>query len=79
MSVNHDFIHKLDDSVHLLLEKIRVSKHANGGGPVTWEDVVAICRDSLAGVSLATANVAPTAAQGQPAAVSVPIVSAGSV
>ena len=29
-----------------------VNKKANGGRPVTWEDVVAICRDSLAGVSI---------------------------
>ena len=63
-SVYHAFVHKLDDSVRLLLDNIRVNKRANGGGPVTWEDVVAICRDSLAGVSLATTNAALMAAQG---------------
>ena len=30
-----------------------VNKRANRGGPVTREDVVAICRDTLAGVSIA--------------------------
>ena len=35
------------------MDNTRVKKRANGGGPVTWEDVVAICRDSLAGVSIA--------------------------
>ena len=35
------------------MDNVRVNKRANGGGPVTWEDVVAICRDSLAGVSIA--------------------------
>ena len=44
-SVYHAFVHKLDDSVCLLLHKIRVNKRANEGGPVSWEDMVAICRD----------------------------------
>ena len=35
------------------MDNIRVNKKANWGRPVTWEDVVAICRDSLAGVSIA--------------------------
>ena len=35
------------------MDNVCVSKRANGGGPVTWEDVVAICRDSLAGVLIA--------------------------
>ena len=35
------------------MDNVRVNKRANGGGPVTWEDVVAIHRDSLAGVSIA--------------------------
>ena len=34
------------------MDNVRINKRANGGGPVTWEDVVAICRDSLAGVSI---------------------------
>ena len=71
-SVYHTFVHKLDESVQLLLDNLRVNKRANGGGAVTWEDVVAICRDSLAGVSLAVANAAPTAAPGKPASVPVP-------
>ena len=39
--------------MRLLLDNVQVNKRANGGGPVTWEDVVAICRDSLVGVSIA--------------------------
>ena len=35
------------------MDKVRINKRANGVGPVTWEDVVAICRDSLVGVSIA--------------------------
>ena len=41
----------------MLLDNGRVNKRANGGGMVSWEDVVAICRDTLAGVSLADSNV----------------------
>ena len=35
------------------MDNVHVNKRANGGGPVTWEHVVAICRDSLVGVSIA--------------------------
>ena len=51
--VYHAFVHKLDPQVRLLLNNVCVNKRANGDGPVTWEDVVAICRDSLAGLSIA--------------------------
>ena len=34
------------------MDKVRINKRANGVGPVTWEDVVAICSDSLAGASI---------------------------
>ena len=33
---------------------MRMNKCAGGLGSVGWEDVVAICRDVLAGVSVAT-------------------------
>ena len=35
------------------MDNVHINKRANGGGPVTWEDVVANCRESLAGVSIA--------------------------
>ena len=35
------------------MDNVHVDKRANGGGPVTWEDVVAICQGSLVGVSIA--------------------------
>ena len=35
------------------MDNVHINKRANGVGPVTWEDVVAICRDSLVGVSIA--------------------------
>lgn len=58
----HAFMHRLDASVRMLLDNVRVNKRASGRGPVTWEDVVAICRDSLAGVSIANVpSTMPTA------------------
>ena len=51
----HAFIHKLDDQVRALVENVRMNKRASGGN-VYWGDVVALCRDALAGVSAATAN-----------------------
>ena len=51
-STFHAFVHKLDASVWLLLYNARVNKHANGGGLVTWDDIVSIPRDSLVGVSI---------------------------
>ena len=77
--VYHVFVHKMDDSVRLLLDNVRVNKCASGGDSVTWEDMVAICRDLLAGVSLTVANAVPIVAQGQPAIALIPTVSVGSV
>ena len=51
----HAFIHKLDDQVRALVENVRMNKRASGGN-VDWGDVVALCRDALAGVSAATTN-----------------------
>ena len=45
VGVYHAFVYKLDESVQLLLDNLHVNKRASGGGPVTWEDVVAICRE----------------------------------
>ena len=44
-SMYHTFVHKLDESVQLLLDNLGVNKSANGGSPVIREDMVAICRD----------------------------------
>ena len=41
----HAFMNKLDINMQSLLDNMRVNKRANGGGSVTWADVVAICRD----------------------------------
>ena len=53
-SVYHTFVHKLDEHTRLLVDNMRMNKRAGGLGSVGWEDVVAICRDALAGVSVAT-------------------------
>ena len=56
------------------MDNVCVNKRANGGGPVTWEDVVTICRDSLVGLSIADTGTdgsgagATVAAAGQAAA-----------
>ena len=57
----HAFLHKLEPAVRLLLDSVHINKHANGGGIVTWDDVVVICHDSLAGVSIAGVGPAPIA------------------
>ena len=54
----HAFIHKLDDQVRALVENVRMNKRASGGN-VDWGDVVALCRDALAGVSAVTTNTNP--------------------
>ena len=51
-SVYHAFIHKLDDQVRALVENMRMNKRVSGGGNVDWLDVVALCRDVLAGVAV---------------------------
>ena len=53
-SVYHASVHKLDEHMRLLVDNMRINKCARGLGSVGWEDVVAICRDALAGVSVAT-------------------------
>ena len=53
-SVYHAFVHKLDEHTPLLVDNMRMNKRAGGLGSVGWEDVVAICRDVLAGVSVVT-------------------------
>lgn len=67
--------------MQLLLDNVPVNKRTNGHGPVNCGDMVAICRDSLAGVSLAcvllaVTNAATTAAPGRPASVQIPTASA---
>ena len=53
-SVYNAFMHKLDEHTRLLVDNIRMNKRVGGLGSVGWEDVVAICRDALAGVSVMT-------------------------
>ena len=53
----HAFVSKLDFSMQSLLDKVRVNTRANGGGSVTWADVVAICRDQLSRVALVPSSV----------------------
>ena len=53
-SVYHAFVHKLDEHTWLLVDNMHMNKCAGGLGSVGWEDVVAICRNVLAGVSVAT-------------------------
>ena len=48
----HAFVHKLDDQVRALVENVRMNKRAGGGGNVEWKDVVALCRDAVAGISV---------------------------
>ena len=57
-SVYHAFVHKLDAFVRLLADNVRMNKRASSGN-VDWGDVVALCRDALAGVSAATTNTNP--------------------
>ena len=68
-NVYHAFVHKLDEPVRMLLDNIRMNKRAIGGGTVEWDDVVAVCRDSLAGVSLAQPNPTPVVATSSAASV----------
>ena len=53
----------------MLLDNIRMNKRAIGGGTVEWDDVVAVCRDSLAGVSLVQPNPTPVVATSSAASV----------
>ena len=53
-SIFHAFLHKLDEHTRLLVDNMRMNKRAGGLGSVGWEDVFAICRDALAGVSVVT-------------------------
>ena len=53
-SVYHAFMHKLDEHTRLLVDNMYMNKRAGGLGSVGWEDAVAICRDALAGVYVAT-------------------------
>ena len=69
--VYHTFFHKLEESMQLLLDNVHVKRRANGHDPVTWEDMVAICRDQLAGVLLAVMNAALMVALGKSASVQV--------
>ena len=48
----HAFVSKLDINMRALLDNVQVNIRANGGGSLTWADVVAICRDYLLGVAL---------------------------
>ena len=47
-------MHKLDEHTRLLVDNMRMNRRAGGLGSVGWKDVVAICRDALAGVSVTT-------------------------
>ena len=40
----HAFVSTLDISMQSLLDNIRVNKRANGGGSLTWVDMVTIYR-----------------------------------
>ena len=53
----------------MLLDSIRMNKRASGGGTVEWDNVVAVCRDSLAGVSPAQPNPVPIATASSTASV----------
>ena len=53
-SVYHAFVHKLNEHTRLLVDNMRMNKPACGLGSVGWEDVVAICKDALADVSIVT-------------------------
>ena len=41
----HAFMSKLDIKMRALLDNVQVNKRVNGGGSLTWADVVAIYRD----------------------------------
>ena len=62
-SVYYAFIHKLDDQVRALVENMRMNKRAGGGGNVEWSDVVALCRDVLAGILVSQLSVQPNPSQ----------------
>ena len=51
-TIYHAFVSKLDVNIQALLDNVQVNKRANGGGSLTWADIVAICRDYLLGVAL---------------------------
>ena len=40
----YPFVSKLDINMQALLDNVQVNKRANGGGSLTWENVVAIYR-----------------------------------
>ena len=48
----HAFVSRLDINILSLLDNVQVNKRANGGGSLTWADVVAVCRDQLSGVAV---------------------------
>ena len=48
----HAFTSGLDINMRSLLGNVQMNKRANGGGSLTWTDVVAICRDHLSVVAL---------------------------
>ena len=79
VSLYHAFVHKLDESVQLLLDNVCINKCTNGRSPVNWEDMVAICRDLQAGVFHMVANAVAMAAPGKPASAQVPTASASTV
>ena len=39
------FVSKLDINMQALIDNVQVNKRVNGGGSLSWADVVAICRD----------------------------------
>ena len=53
-SIYHAFVHKLDAPTRLLVDNMNMNRRAGGFGSVGWEDIVALCRNALAGVSVAT-------------------------
>ena len=42
-----------------LVENMRMNKRVGGGGNVEWGDVVALCRDVLAGISVSQPSMQP--------------------
>ena len=58
----------------MLLDTVRLNRGASSKRTVEWDDVVATCRDSLAGVSLAKLNNVPATVTSSLTSVQVPTI-----
>lgn len=57
----HAFVRRhLDDDTKRSLDQVRLAKKAAGNNKFGWDDVVTVCRDKMAGISLAE-EIAPSA------------------